>query len=86
MLTMMEKLSITEFPGWKINGDTFITLTPEIAMQAAVAMMQHYNACFVTEEAKKAELAALESAEAIAAWLQTDLHTGWPDTQLEEER
>ena len=85
MLTMMNTTGITEFPGWKINTDVFITLTPELAARAAAGLMGHYASCFRVEAAKKAALetfAALlgeaATADAVQSWLDANLETGWP--------
>ena len=85
MITMMDKTGITEFSDWKINADTCITLTPELAARAAAALMGHYAACFRVETAKKAELDAFAAlfggeatADAIQSWLDANLDIGWP--------
>ena len=85
MITMMDKTGMAEFPGWKINADTVITLTPELAVRAAAGLMSHYAACFQVETAKIALLAAyIESlgdkatASDIQSWLDANLDAGWP--------
>ena len=83
MISMMRETGLTEFPNWKINADTVITLTPELAVEASAALMRHYAACFALEAEKSAALEAAcaagrESAEAVQAWLEANLETGWP--------
>ena len=85
MITMMDKTGIAEFPGWKINTDTFTTLTPELAVQAAAGLMSHYAACFQVEAAKNEQLSALiaslgdeASADDVQSWLDENLDAGWP--------
>ena len=85
MFTMMDKNSVTEFPGWKINADTRITLTPQLAARAAAGLMGHYAACFRVEADKKAALETFTAllggaatADAIQSWLDANLDAGWP--------
>lgn len=80
VLTLMDTFSISEFPGWKISADTSIVLSQPLALQAAAAMMRHYNACFQVEAEKKAALAAAkqDNAAEVEAWLAVNLDTGWP--------
>lgn len=82
VITMMEKTGLSEFPGWKISEDSFITLTPETALAAAVAMMRHYNACFAVEETKKNALADADpqTAADVQNWLDRHLDDGWPES------
>lgn len=77
-IKMLELTGMQEFPGWKVAEDVYIRATPAILKAAALALLQHYSACFAVEAAKNAELAALESPQAVAAWLESDLNTGWP--------
>ena len=81
MITMMDKTGIVEFPGWKINAGAFITLTPELAVQAAAGLMGHYAACFQAEAVKKAALkaAGCVNADDVQAWLDANVDVGWPD-------
>lgn len=44
----------------------------------AAAMTAHTEACFGVEAVKQAEIAALETVEEIAAWLEESLDQGWP--------
>lgn len=88
MITMMDKTGITEFPGWKINASAFITLTPELAVQAASGLMTHYAACFQVEAAKNDQLAALidslgdeAGADDVQSWLDANLNAEWPDDE-----
>ena len=85
IITMMDKTGITEFAGWKINADARITLTPDLAAQAAAVLMTHYAACFHSEAEKTALLAAyIESlgdeaaAGDVQSWLDANLDAGWP--------
>ena len=79
MMKMFELSGATDFPGWKINENDYITLTPQLAAGAAGAMMQHYAACFGTEAAKYAQIEACADVEALAACGQT-LGLGWPSS------
>lgn len=47
-------------------------------MALAGALTEHTEGCFAVEEAKQAEIAALESAEAVTEWLESRLDAGWP--------
>lgn len=38
----------------------------------------HVQACFDTRDAKFVEIGKLSSPEAVQAWLETELNTGWP--------
>ena len=85
MITMMDKTGLAEFPGWKVNADTFITLTSEIAVQAAAGLMGHYAACFQVEAAKNEQLAGsigtlgdAATGDDVQAWLDANLDTEWP--------
>ena len=68
---------IPAYEGWKISEGVYITLTPNVLSQAALALMQHYGNAFAVEAAKLAEINALESVEAVETWLETDLNQGW---------
>lgn len=68
---------MTQYEGWKIAEGVYITLTPELVQRAAMALMQHYSKAFSVEEAKLEEVNALESAEAVETWLETELNKGW---------
>ncbi len=54
----------------KLDGVTIIAL--------AKALTAYTEACFAVEAQKQAELAALQTADAITAWLETALDAGWP--------
>lgn len=58
---------------WKIADGQYVTMTPELAARAGLALMHHYNAAFHTERKKLAELAALiENGEKSIAKSKTD--------------
>lgn len=77
MLKMFEMTGLEEFPGWKVAEGVYITATPEIIQGAAVALMTHYARAFAVEAEKLAEIEALETTEEVAAWLATELESGW---------
>ena len=83
VISMMRETGLTEFPHWKINADTVVTLTPRLAVEASAALMRHYASCFALEAEKRTALEAAcaagpESAEAVEVWLEANLETGWP--------
>ena len=56
----------------------FIEL-PALQMQAiGDAVQSHVQRCFDVRDAKFAEIAGLDAPEAVAAWLDANLQTGWP--------
>ena len=48
----------------------------------ADAMTAYTEACFTAEAAKQEQLTNLDSAEAIAAWLEEELDQGWPSREF----
>lgn len=68
MVTLMKETGMASFDGWKIAEGVYITLTFELALEAAVAMFGHYAACFAEEAGIAAEIGALDSAEAVQAY------------------
>ena len=74
---------VAEYPGWKIADGVYITLTPQLLQQATLAFMQHTGAAFALEAAKLSEIEALTSAEAVLAWLESDMKTGWEQPEPE---
>ena len=76
---------VPEYPGWKIADGVYITLTPQLLQQATIAFMQHTGAAFALEAAKLGQIDALDSSEAVLAWLENDMKTGWPGAELEAE-
>ena len=74
---------IAEYPGWKAADGVYITLTPQLLQQAAIAFMQHTGAAFALEAMKLMEIDALESSEAVLAWLESDMKTGWEQPEPE---
>lgn len=65
-VTKIFESGIPQYEGWKIADGVYITLTPELVQQAAMALMQHYGRCFAVEAAKLAEIAAMQAAGAAA--------------------
>ena len=76
---------LPEYPGWKIADGVYITLTPGILQQATLAFMQHTGAAFALEAAKLGQINALESSEAVLAWLENEMKVGWGQAELEPE-
>ena len=76
---------LPEYPGWKIADGVYITLTPGILQQATLAFMQHTGAAFALEAAKLNQINALESSEAVLAWLENEMKVGWGQAELEPE-
>ena len=76
---------VPEYPGWKIADGVYITLTPQLLQAATMAFMQHTGAAFALEAAKLGQIDALDSSEAVFAWLENDMKTGWPGAELEAE-
>ena len=74
---------IAEYPGWKTADGVYITLTPQLLQQATIAFMQHTGAAFALEAMKLMEIDALESSEAVLAWLESDMKTGWEQPEPE---
>lgn len=72
---------------WKtaaVNPDgsaVWITLDAATIRAIGQALTAHTEACFAVEAAKQAGLAALDSVEAIEAWLETELDAGWPGNE-----
>ena len=56
----------------------FVDLDADQLKAMGLAVRAHVQACFDLREAKCAAVAALESVEAVAAWLENNLETGWP--------
>ena len=76
---------VPEYPGWKIADGVYITLTPQLLQQATIAFMQHTGAAFALEAAKLGQIEALDSSEAVLAWLENDMKTGWGRDDFEPE-
>ena len=76
---------LPEYPGWKIADGVYITLTPGILQQATLAFMQHTGAAFALEAAKLGQINALESSEAVLAWLENEMKVGWGQAEPEPE-
>lgn len=76
-VTRIFESGVPQYEGWKISEGVYITLTPGLVRQAALAFMEHYGKCFAVEAAKLAEIEALTSAEAVKTWLETKLDQGW---------
>ena len=68
---------VPEYPAWKVSDGVYVTLTPELLQLATMGLMQHYGRAFAVEAAKLAEIDALNTTEAINAWLETELEQGW---------
>lgn len=62
--------------GYVVNSETTITLTPEIAMGAAMKMFAHYGNVFAAEALKKIALAELPDAT-VEDWAAENLAQGW---------
>ena len=76
---------LPEYPGWKIADGVYITLTPQLLQQATLAFMQHTGVAFALEAMKLMEIDALESSEAVLAWLENEMKVGWGQAELEPE-
>ena len=76
---------VPEYPGWKVADGVYITLTPQLLQQATIAFMQHTGAAFALEAAKLGQIEALDSSEAVLAWLENDMKTGWGRDDFEPE-
>lgn len=68
-----------EVPDWKVADDVYVTMTAPLLMQIRAAGSLHIAVCFSVERMKREEIKALDSAEAVAAWLSANLETGWPE-------
>ena len=60
------------------GAPVFADLDADQLRAVGLAVRAHVQACFDLREAKCAAVAALESVEAVAAWLENNLETGWP--------
>lgn len=60
----------------------WVTVGREVILAMAAALTAHTEACFAVEAEKQAGLAALSSVEAVNAWLESELDTGWPGVDL----
>ena len=76
---------LPEYPGWKIADGVYITLTPQLLQQATLAFMQHTGAAFALEAAKLNQINALESSEAVLAWLEDEMKVGWGQAESDPE-
>ena len=77
IVKMFELTGVTEFDGWKISENEYITITPEIIHGAAITLMQHYAHSFAIEAIKQAEIGSLTDPQEIETWIQTQLDIGW---------
>ena len=77
------KKGLTEYPGWKLEDGVYVTLTPELLDEVMLAFAHHTGAAFALEAAKLAQINALESSEAVLAWLESDMKTGWEQPEPE---
>lgn len=68
-----------EVPDWKVADDVYVTMTAPLLMQIRGAGSMHIAVCFSVERAKREEIKALQDSEAVAAWLASELNTGWPE-------
>lgn len=68
MVTLMKETGMASFDGWKIAEGVYLTLTFELALEAAVAMFAHYTGCFAEEARIAAEINALSGVSAVEAY------------------
>ena len=79
------KKGLTEYPGWKLEDGVYVTLTPELLDEVMLAFSHHTGAAFALEAAKLGQINALESSEAVLAWLENEMKVGWGQAELEPE-
>ncbi len=61
------------------NGTAvWVSIGKDEIIGLSAALSAHTEACFAVEARKQAEIAALESAEAVQEWLVEHLDEGWP--------
>ena len=70
---------IPAIPNWKIDTNTYITITPELIEMVQDAGFMHINKMFEIERMKIEELEQLETVEDIDNWIVEDLEIGWID-------
>ena len=86
MLNCLAKPSYTA--NWKTSAvdehgkAVWMTIGADLIMPLCQAMTDYTQACFDVEAAKQNELVALQNVEAIQAWLETELETGWPSREI----
>lgn len=65
-------------PDWKVAQGVYVTMTAPLLQQVKTAGFAHIAATFSIERAKAAAIEACQTAEDVAAWMETELHSGWP--------
>ncbi len=60
----------------------WMTIGADLITPLRQAMTDYTQACFDVEAEKQDELVALQSVEAIQAWLETELNQGWPSREI----
>ncbi|WP_298032479.1 DUF4376 domain-containing protein [uncultured Desulfovibrio sp.] len=65
------------------GGPVFVQLDTAAIQSMALAVRAHVQKCFDVESEKCTAIAALDSARAVAAWLDDNLDTGWPGADAE---
>ena len=68
----------TQIPDWKVADGVYVTMTAPLLQTVKMAGFAHIATTFSTERAKRAEVEALATSEAVAEWVATGLEEGWP--------
>ncbi|MDL2317446.1 DUF4376 domain-containing protein [Desulfovibrio sp. OttesenSCG-928-A18] len=73
-------VGVVESVRWKMSDGAYADLDREAFLAMSAAAGAVVQACYAVEEAKRAQVAAMDDADLILAWLAepANLLTGWP--------
>lgn len=69
----------TKIENWKVSDGSYVTMTAELLQKVKAAGFLYINKVFAIERKKRAEIKALQNADAVKEWLKSSLHLDWED-------
>ena len=76
-LKMFDITGVKEIENWKLNDNTYITLTPDLAINATTNLMMHYTKAFSIEQEKNKEIEQLSNVAKVNYWIEHQLYRDW---------
>jgi len=77
IMKMFEITGNKELLGWKMSEGNYITLTPDLAVNAATNLMVHYAKAFAIEATKFEEINNLSTVAKVNYWIEHQLNMDW---------
>ena len=80
--TLLDPDKVTRWQTSAVTAEgtpVFVDLSAAQLQGIGMAVRAHVQACFDVRDAKCAQIPALESVEAVDAWLAQNLNMGWPN-------